>query len=87
MRSPEAFNLAPFYEYKMGRPIETLTDLEQAECKGRLCSLTFKAICAGTDLSDMGYAIGDSVQKLFFQEANEDSNTVDPVMICGFPKE
>jgi hypothetical protein len=35
----------------------------------------------------MGYAIGDSVQELFFQDANEDSNTVDPVMICGFPKE
>lgn len=87
MRSPEALNLAPFYEYKMGKPIERLIDLEKVECKGRLSNLTFKAICVGIDLSEMGYANGDSVQELFFQDANEDSNTVDPVMICGFPND
>jgi hypothetical protein len=87
MRSPEALYITPFHEYKMGRTIETLVDLEETDCKGRLTSFTFKAVCVGIDLSDMGYAIGDSVQELFFQDANEDSNTVDPVMICGFPKE
>jgi hypothetical protein len=87
MRSPEALYIAPFHEYKMGRTIETLIDLEETECKARLCSLTFKAVCVGIDLSDMGYAIGDSVQELFFQDASEDSNSVDPVMICGFPEE
>jgi hypothetical protein len=86
MRSPDALYIAPFHEYKMGRTIEKLIDLEEMECKGRLSSLTFKAVCAGIDLSDMGYAVGDSVQELFFQDASEDSNSVDPVMICGFPK-
>jgi hypothetical protein len=87
MRSPEALNISQFYEYKMGKPIETLIDLERTECKGRLSGLTFKAVCTGIDLSNMGYSIGDAVQELFFQDANEDSNTVDPVMICGLPQE
>jgi len=46
----------------------------------------FQVIAVGIDLSDLGYAEGESVEELFFQHAAEPGgHKVDPVMIVGLP--
>ncbi|MFI4874810.1 MAG: hypothetical protein ACIALR_05715 [Blastopirellula sp. JB062] len=44
-----------------------------------------KAIAVGIDLSDLGYAAGEEVTELFFQDALDDENKFDPVFLGGLP--
>jgi len=48
-------------------------------------SLQFYVIATGIDLSDLGVALGDSVNGLFIQDDANDNRQVDPVFIAGFP--
>jgi hypothetical protein len=45
----------------------------------------FHALAVGIDLSDLGYADGDRVEGLFFQDCNGTGLVVDPVLIAGLP--
>ncbi|MFT5127250.1 MAG: hypothetical protein ACI8W8_000851, partial [Rhodothermales bacterium] len=50
-----------------------------------LMRLEFQILATGIDLSDLGYAEGETVTELFIQDANDDGHHIDPVFIGGLP--
>ncbi|MFH5804039.1 FecR domain-containing protein [Alienimonas sp. DA493] len=48
-------------------------------------SLGFTANTVAVDLSDLGYAAGETVSELFVQDARDDPKYVDPTLIVGLP--
>jgi hypothetical protein len=45
-----------------------------------------KALAVSIDLSDLGYKPGESANRLIIQDAGDDENRVDPVVIVALPK-
>lgn len=66
-------------------PILALTDLEAAPTLSSPSKLRFSALAVAIDLSDLGYAPGEPVDGLFFQDAMDDANHFDPMVIVGLP--
>lgn len=66
-------------------PILALGDLEAAPTLSSPSKLRFSALAVAIDLSDLGYAAGDQVDGLFFQDAMDDTNHFDPMVIIGLP--
>lgn len=52
---------------------------------GSLPPVRARANAVGIDLSDLGYAAGAVCEGLFFQDADDDKTTIDPVFIAGLP--
>jgi hypothetical protein len=87
MTSPEALKLASFFLYRFKAPVASLAGLEAGECVRMPRKSNFHALAVGIDLSDLGFAEGEGVDGLFFQDAQDDDHQVDPVLIAGLPEE
>lgn len=85
MTSREAKKLSGFHLYQFDQPIRSLAELLSAECRRTPIRLNFRCLAVGIDLSDLGFAPGAAVDGLFFQDAADDANVVDPVYIAGLP--
>lgn len=86
LASPEARTLAGFRLYGFASPPRSLGDvLAGKHNRGSEYAVRAKALAVGIDLSDLGYRDGEAVDGLFFQDAQDDENLVDPVFIAGLP--
>ncbi len=85
LASPESLKLAGFNIYRFDQTVASLAELRTAKCVRLPVRLNFQALAVGIDLSDLGYAAGEEVDGLFFQDANDDEQLVDPVFIGGLP--
>lgn len=86
MTSPEAQRLVPFRVYRYDHVPQTITELFLGHhCHGIPSNPPAKIIATSIDLSDLGYAPGEAVEGLFFQDILDDSDTIDPVFIGGLP--
>ena len=86
LASPEARTLAGFRLYTFASPSRSLEDaLTSKHNRGSEYAVRAKALAVGIDLSDLGYKEGEVVDGLFFQDAQDDENLVDPVFIAGLP--
>ena len=86
LASREALPLSTFSLYRFTNPVNVIAELNSWECESSPVSLSFQAIAVGIDLSDLGFAIGESADGLFFQDAADDEKCiVDPVFIGGLP--
>lgn len=86
MNSPEALRLASFSLYRYSQPIASLEELHTATHVRANAGPRFHLLAVGIDLSDLGFAEGEQVEGLFFQDAEDDAHRVDPVFIAGFPE-
>lgn len=86
MTSSEALILARFHLYSFEGPVGSPAELETVECGGAPLGLSFRAVVAGIDLSDLGFAAGESADGLFFQDAEDNEHRVDPTYIAGLPE-
>jgi len=86
LSSPEALKLAPFYLYRFQNELNSLNELQTSDHnKGTRHLLPVKVLATGIDLSSLGYQPGEYVTALFIQDAHDDENYIDPVMILGLP--
>lgn len=85
LTSPEAHKLARFQLFRFDVPVHSLEELEREDALGTPSGLNFRALAVGIDLSDLGFAEGETVTGLFFQDAEDDLHVVDPVILCGLP--
>lgn len=85
MESPNARDLTEFHVHMFADAADSLAKLESLECSPRKQVMKFRGLAVGIDLSDLGYAAGESVEGLFFQDALDDEHFVDPVFIGGLP--
>ncbi len=85
MNSPEALRLARFSLYRYSQSISSLDELLTASSVRAAPGTRFHALAVGIDLSNLGFAEGEQVEGLFFQDANDDEHRVDPVFIGGLP--
>lgn len=86
LASPESRKLAGFRLYAFDKEVTSLSELLQGSHNGgSRHQLNTKIIATGIDLSDLGYAEGEEVDGLFFQDGLDDRNFIDPVFIGGFP--
>ncbi len=86
MESPEALDLTSFHVYLFKDAVESVAQLESLTCSPQKQSNQFRGLAVGVDLSDLGYAAGETVEGLFFQDALDDVHHVDPVLITGLPE-
>lgn len=86
MESPSARDLTNFYVQMFASPADSLAKLESLECAPHKQVIKFRGLAVGIDLSDLGYAAGETVEGLFFQDALDDQHFVDPVFIGGLPE-
>lgn len=87
MESPEAKVLTNFHVHFFENKARSLADLDSLKISSRRQRIPFRGLAVGIDLSDLGYASGEIVEGLFFQDALDDGNFVDPVFIAGLPEE
>jgi hypothetical protein len=86
MESPEARDLTNFHVHFFKEAVDSVGRLESLECTPQQQVIQFRGLAVGIDLSDLGYAEGESVEGLFFQDALDDAHRVDPVFIGGLPE-
>ncbi len=80
--------VAPLWSHRFSEAIQTLDELRDRDAPVivDVGHMHFHVIGVGIDLSDLGYAEGESVTELFLQHASSDLNVkVDPVFIAGLP--
>ncbi len=66
--------------------IDSLSKLESVPGNGGKWHVVgAKALATGIDLSDLGFAEGETVEGLLIQDAQDDKNLIDPVFIGGLP--
>ncbi|WDQ17637.1 FecR domain-containing protein [Rhodopirellula sp. P2] len=87
MESPEAKVLTDFHVHFFAEPAKSLAELNSLKMTPRQQSNKFRGLAVGIDLSDLGYASGETIEGLFIQDALDDSHFVDPVFIAGLPEE
>jgi len=88
VNSPTVRKVAPLWSHRSQQIAGSLEELRTLETPIVIDvgHSHFQVIAVGIDLSDLGYADGESVEELFFQHASEsDGDKVDPVMIVGLP--
>ncbi|MCB1064861.1 MAG: FecR domain-containing protein [Verrucomicrobiae bacterium] len=87
LTSSEILPVAGFHHFvTKDERISSLAELESAEGSTSKPILSFDALATGVDLSDLGFAEGETVTELFFQDALDDRNLFDPVLIAGLPE-
>ncbi|MDF1737948.1 MAG: FecR family protein [Verrucomicrobiales bacterium] len=87
MPSSEALLVSTYSIFYADETITSGADLESTTFTSKKSPLNSKALAVGIDLSDLGYREGAEVSGLFFQDANDDGNHIDPIIIRGLPKE
>jgi anti-sigma factor RsiW len=87
MESPEAKVLTDFYVHFFSEPAKSLEEFNSLKITRQKQSNKFRGLAVGIDLSDLGYASGETIQGLFIQDALDDVHHVDPVFIAGLPEE
>ncbi|WP_186774801.1 FecR domain-containing protein [Allorhodopirellula solitaria] len=87
MESPEAKVLSSFHVHFFADKATSLTELNTLATSARQQNNKFRGLAVGIDLSELGYASGESVDGLFIQDALGDSDFVDPVFIAGLPEQ
>jgi len=85
LASPESLKLTNFNLYRFEQNVALLAELQTATCVRTFILPNFRVLAVGIDLSDLGYAVGESVDGLFFQDTQDDDYLVDPVFIGGLP--
>jgi hypothetical protein len=88
LTSPESLKLSPFYLHEFQNAVLSLDVFENGRCKNAgvpMFGSNYRALSVGIDLSSLGYADGESVAEMFFQDAMDDRRYVDPVLILGLP--
>ena len=90
LASPEAKPLEKFWLHLFNKNqqagIGSRSELETASGNGgNLHIVGAKALAVGIDLSDLGFAEGETVEGLFIQDAQDNVDVIDPVFIAGFP--
>lgn len=90
LASSEAKSLEKFwlhiFNQKERAKINSRAGLETALGNGgNLHTVGAKALAVGIDLSDLGFAEGETVEGLFIQDVQDDNNFIDPVFIAGLP--
>ncbi|MCG8599691.1 MAG: FecR family protein, partial [Verrucomicrobiales bacterium] len=85
MTSAEALLITERYIHYADHQIRSPEDLETAAYSAKISPLNTRALAVGIDLSDLGYEDGESTSGLFFQDAKDDDNHVDPIVIRGLP--
>jgi hypothetical protein len=86
LSSPEAQTLARFRLYEFAAPARTLSELLRGRHNGGSeHTVRAKVLAVGIDLADLGYRPGETADGLFFQDALDDRNLIDPVFIAGLP--
>ncbi len=84
--SPESQLLAPFRLFSLDQKSRSLAELLQIPTNaGTLQPVRARANAVAIDLSDLGYAAGETCDGLFIQDADDDKTTIDPVFIAGLP--
>jgi hypothetical protein len=84
--SPESQLLAPFRLFSLDQKSQSLAELLQIPTNaGTLQPVRARANAVAIDLSDLGYAEGETCDGLFIQDADDDNTTIDPVFIAGLP--
>jgi len=77
--------LGGFRLYFFPGGVKSIDELSKPYQNTRLHQIPAKVIAVGIDLSDLGYAPGETVEGLFFQDSLDDDNYIDPVLIAGLP--
>lgn len=86
--SPYALDLFPHKTYRSFEAVESVQDLITNRFEhGKQTHIDAKALVAGIDLSDLGYAPGESLRNLVILDAPPGEDQVDPVLIVGLPEE
>jgi len=86
MLSPEALRVTrPHLHTPKNKTVTSLDDLLTLDLENRPFRMVYRVVAVGIDLSDLGYAPGERVEGLFFQDAEDDDLRVDPVFIAGLP--
>jgi hypothetical protein len=86
LHSSEALRVSPPYvHFAENQVAKSLEDLNSMKLLARPTKLVYRAVAVGIDLSDLGYASGDKVEGLFFQDMMDDKFQIDPVFIGGLP--
>ncbi|QDU73653.1 FecR protein [Bremerella volcania] len=86
LESPEALQVRTLFLQKFEQVPRSLTQLEAFPSTPVVQAVKFHAIAVGIDLSDLGYEEGALVDGLFFQDALNDDDIVDPTFIAGLPE-
>ncbi|MBA2112913.1 FecR domain-containing protein [Bremerella alba] len=86
LESPEALKVQPLFLQKFDNVPRSLSQLESFRSTPMIQAVKFQAIAVGIDLSDLGYEEGAEVEGLFFQDALNDDDIVDPTFIAGLPE-
>lgn len=86
MESPEAQVLANFHVHFFASAVGSLSQMDALDYSSQRQSNKFRGLAVGINLSDLGYAAGDTVEGLFIQDALDDGHRVDPVFIAGLPE-
>ncbi|MBX3742285.1 MAG: FecR domain-containing protein [Akkermansiaceae bacterium] len=76
---------APYVHFSENKVADSLEDLNSMKLLARPTKLVYRAVAVGIDLSDLGYAQGEKVEGLFFQDMMDDRFQIDPVFIGGLP--
>jgi len=83
---PRALPAAAFDVYRSSQPPGEIGDLQAKAIQAAGRGLAdFKILAVAIDLSDLGYAEGESVDGLFLQNRAASGLSVDPVLIAGLP--
>ncbi len=85
MRSAAALPAADFILPVFPDAMDYLTCSTKDATGFRSPSLQFYILAVGIDLSDLGYAFGETCDGLFIQDDANDQRQVDPVFIAGLP--
>lgn len=85
LESPEALQVQTLFLQRFDKVPRSLQQLETFRSTPVVQAVKFHAIAVGIDLSDLGYEDGANVEGLFFQDALNDDDIVDPTFIAGLP--
>jgi hypothetical protein len=84
--SPESQLLARFRLFGFPGRAASLADLLSMQTRGgHVLPVRAKGNAVGIDLATLGYAEGAVCNGLFFQDADDDTTTIDPTFIAGLP--
>ncbi|MCE3015213.1 MAG: FecR domain-containing protein [Pirellula sp.] len=88
LTSSETNRLADFFLTEFDEAVDSLSDFQNGSghsLKTPQPGRSYGLLAVAIDLSDLGYALHESVDGLFFQDTLDDDQRFDPVFIAGFP--
>ena len=87
LTSPAALDLTPYQVGEVAPALNSVDDLLQVPVRARNPNfIRSKALATGIDLSELGYAAGESVSRLMLHDWHNDGQGVDPVLVVGLPQ-